>query len=52
MRPQKKQRRDRDRSPNGRGPAKRMKQVNQHRVRRRLEDLEMTLANARMYHIY
>jgi len=49
MKPQKKQRRDRDRNQSGRGPAKRMKRVNQYRVRRRLdEDSEMTLANARM----
>jgi len=52
MRRQVKERRDRDRNQNGRGPAKRMKRVNQHRVRRRLQDSEVTLAAARSQYIY
>jgi len=52
MKPQKKQRRDRGRNPNGRKPATRMKRVNQHRARRRLEDPNTTLAAARSQYIY
>jgi len=52
MKPQKKQRRDCGRNPHGRKPAMRMKRVNQHRVRRRLEDLNTTLAAARSKYIY
>jgi len=52
MMPQKKQRRDRSRNPNGRKPATRMKRVNQHRTRRRLQDPEITFAAARQDYIY